>query len=135
MSRPDPLASAVVAGATGHVGSALVERLVANGRRVRCLVRDASRLRSRAVEVVEGDLRDRASLDEAFVDGAVGYFLVHALSAGGSLADEEQLVARTSPRRPATAAPRGSSTSAVSSTRTSPSARRTWRAASRSGAR
>jgi uncharacterized protein YbjT (DUF2867 family) len=94
VSRPDPQAAVVVAGATGHVGSALVERLVADGRRVRCLVRDASRLRSRAVEVIEGDLRDRAGLDEAFVEGAVGYFLVHALSAGGSLADEEQLVAR-----------------------------------------
>lgn len=94
MSRPDPQAPVVVAGATGHVGSALVERLVADGRRVRCLVRDASRLQTRGVEVVQGDLRDRRSLDEAFVEGAVAYFLVHALSAGGALADEEQAVAR-----------------------------------------
>ncbi len=94
MSRPAPGAAVVVAGATGHVGSAVVERLVADGRRVRCLVRDRSRLRSDQVDVIEGDLRDRNSLDEAFVDGAVAYFLVHALSAGGTLADEEQLVAR-----------------------------------------
>jgi uncharacterized protein YbjT (DUF2867 family) len=39
------------------------------------------------------DLRDRAKLPAAFTDGAVAYFLVHALSAGGSLADEERQLA------------------------------------------
>jgi uncharacterized protein YbjT (DUF2867 family) len=94
VSRPDPDATVVVAGATGHVGSALVERLLEDGRSVRCIARDASRLPEGA-EAVEGDLRDRSTADEALVEGCVAYFLVHALSAGGSLADEEQLVART----------------------------------------
>lgn len=94
--RPDPQTPVVLAGATGHVGGALLERLVANGRRVRCIVRDPAKLRRREeelVEPIEGDLRERASLDEAFTEGCVAYFLVHSLAAGGSLADEERLLA------------------------------------------
>lgn len=95
MSRPDADAAIVVAGATGHVGGALVQRLVEEGRRVRCIARDAAKLgATRAdVEVFELDLRDRAGLEKVFVEGAVSYFLVHALSAGGSLADEERRLA------------------------------------------
>lgn len=94
--RPDPQTPVALAGATGHVGGALLERLVANGRRVRCIVRDPAKLRRREeelVEPIEGDLRERASLDEAFTEGCVAYFLVHSLAAGGSLADEERLLA------------------------------------------
>lgn len=95
MSRPAPDAPIVVAGATGHIGGALVERLVEEGRRVRCIARDPAKLGTarRSVEVFEADLRDRSGLEAAFVDGAVAYFLVHALSAGGSLADEERRLA------------------------------------------
>jgi len=95
LSRPDAEAMIVVAGATGHVGSALVRRLVEDGRRVRCIARDAARLvpdRARC-EVFEHDLRDRSGLERAFVEGGVAYFLVHALAAGGSLADEERRLA------------------------------------------
>jgi uncharacterized protein YbjT (DUF2867 family) len=85
----------VVAGATGHVGSALVRRLTEEGRRVRCIVRDPRRLPVAAddVEVVTGDLRDPAVAAEASEAGCVLYFLVHALAGVGTLADEERALA------------------------------------------
>jgi uncharacterized protein YbjT (DUF2867 family) len=58
----------LVAGATGHLGRAVVARALARGARVRALVRDPARLppalRER-VEVVVGDARDRAAADQA----------------------------------------------------------------------
>ena len=95
MSSPGTDAPVVVAGATGHVGNALVRRLVEAGRRVRCIARDPAKLGPIAedCEVFEVDLRDRAELPAVFTDGAVAYFLVHALSAGSSLADEERQLA------------------------------------------
>jgi uncharacterized protein YbjT (DUF2867 family) len=95
MSRPAHDATIVVAGATGHVGSALVRRLLEAGRHVRGLARDPGKLdaRDERVEAVGVDLRDRDALEEAFVPGAVAYYLVHGLAAGGSLADEERRLA------------------------------------------
>ena len=61
----------LVAGATGFLGSEICRRLVTAGRPVRGLVRPTSdpaavaRLRELGIETVEGDLRDRASLDAA----------------------------------------------------------------------
>lgn len=57
--------SILVTGATGKVGSRLVERLAQRGNRVRALVRDRARaaeLCSDYVELVEGDLLDVDSL-------------------------------------------------------------------------
>ena len=49
----------LVTGATGYVGGRIVPKLLEAGYRVRCLVRDPSRLEGRAwlnrVEVVKGD--------------------------------------------------------------------------------
>lgn len=58
----------LVTGATGFVGSAVAQRLLAAGERVRVLVRpgsDRSNLAGLAVETVLGDLRDPASLPPA----------------------------------------------------------------------
>jgi farnesol dehydrogenase len=58
----------VVTGATGFIGARLVGQLVADGARVRVLVRSPDRLapdvRGR-VEVVTGDIRDRHAVDQA----------------------------------------------------------------------
>lgn len=84
----------VIAGATGHVGSALLARFAAEERQVRCLVRDPSKLPDHPnVEAFEGDLTNRGTLDGLFTGGCVAYFLVHALDAGGSLADGERAIA------------------------------------------
>ena len=68
MSRPAPAAAIVMAGATGHVGAALLRRLVDEGRRVRCIARDPTKLGSMldAVELVQADLRDDAAVRAAF---------------------------------------------------------------------
>jgi uncharacterized protein YbjT (DUF2867 family) len=59
----------LVTGATGYVGGRLVERLLAEGRAVRALARDPSRLQPAAgVEAVPGDLLTGAGL-EAALDG------------------------------------------------------------------
>ena len=58
----------LVTGATGFTGGHLARMLVARGHRVRALVRDRRRAADRdalGIELVEGDLRDRAALDRA----------------------------------------------------------------------
>jgi uncharacterized protein YbjT (DUF2867 family) len=60
---------------------------------VRALVRDPSRaehLRRAGCEVVQGDVTDAASLDGAFADVAVGYYLVHAMAGGAGFEQREQ---------------------------------------------
>jgi nucleoside-diphosphate-sugar epimerase len=57
--------TALVTGATGFIGGHLAQRLVGDGRRVRCLVRatsDTGLLERLGVELVVGDLTDAASL-------------------------------------------------------------------------
>jgi nucleoside-diphosphate-sugar epimerase len=58
----------LVTGASGFVGGHLVERLIRDGQRVRCLVRvtsDTSLLDRLGVELARGDLTDRGSLSRA----------------------------------------------------------------------
>jgi nucleoside-diphosphate-sugar epimerase len=55
----------LVTGATGKVGSRLVQRLVRRGDDVRALVRDKSKLDAKGVSAVVGDLLDPASLAAA----------------------------------------------------------------------
>ena len=76
----------LVTGATGYIGGRLVPRLLEAGLRVRCLVRDAERLRDRSwyddVEVATGDVLRADTLPAALQDVSVAYYLVHSLGAG-----------------------------------------------------
>ncbi|QIZ33466.1 SDR family oxidoreductase [Saccharopolyspora sp. ASAGF58] len=77
----------LVTGATGYVGGRLVPRLLADGHRVRCLVRSPEKLRDvpwrDQVEVARGDLLD-ADAVRAACDGAdVLFYLVHSLRQKG----------------------------------------------------
>ena len=78
----------LVTGATGYVGGRLVPRLLREGYRVRCLVRDASRLQGRSwrgdVEVVECDVLDAAALPAAMAGVDVAYYLVHSMSSASA---------------------------------------------------
>ena len=62
---------ALITGATGFIGSHLVEALLQKGVQVRCLVRktsDLSWLKNLPIEVVHGNCNDKASLGEAVKD-------------------------------------------------------------------
>jgi nucleoside-diphosphate-sugar epimerase len=66
----------LVTGATGFTGSHLARHLAASGRRVRALVRQprqAADLAAAGIELVEGDIRDRAAVDRAMAGVDVVY--------------------------------------------------------------
>ncbi len=77
----------LVTGATGYIGGRLAPRLAAAGYRVRCLARNAGRLRdvpwAGDVEVVEGDISRPESLAAAFEGVDVAYYLIHSLGRRG----------------------------------------------------
>ena len=88
----------LVTGATGYVGGRLVPKLLEAGYRVRCLVRDPSRLQGRAwfnkVEVVKGDALILDELTNALMDVSVAYYLIHGRQGGKLNAERDLQVAR-----------------------------------------
>ena len=88
----------LLTGATGYVGGRLAPRLVDAGYRVRCLVRDASRLCGRPwlkrVEVIEGDALTSETLDAAFQDVSTAYYLIHGIQGNKAGAERDMNAAR-----------------------------------------
>ncbi len=84
MSKQDqPLI--VLTGATGYVGSRLLQELSREGLRVRCLARRPEEIAAASapgVEVVKGDVLDPASLGQALTGADVAYYLIHSMGAG-----------------------------------------------------
>jgi uncharacterized protein YbjT (DUF2867 family) len=81
----------LLTGATGYVGGRLLKELEKQGYRVRCLTRRPEHLNGRISdysEVVQGDVLAAESLQAAFEDIEVAYYLVHSL--GSKAAFEEQ---------------------------------------------
>src|SRR5512140_266524 len=76
----------MVSGATGYIGGRLVPRLLAEGYRVRCMVRDPLRLEGfpwhDQVEIVEGDALVPESLARAFPGVTSAYYLIHGAQSG-----------------------------------------------------
>jgi len=73
---------ALITGATGFLGTSLVQRLLADGVRVRALARASARaklLMEQGVEVVIGDITDDAALQRALTDVTVVYHLAGRL--------------------------------------------------------
>jgi uncharacterized protein YbjT (DUF2867 family) len=86
---------ALVTGATGFVGGRLVEALATDGVEVRCMVRDATSERARALadaghELHEADVLDPESLTGAGRDVDIAYYLIHSMGRGGDGDFEER---------------------------------------------
>ena len=72
----------LVTGATGYVGGRLLERLMREGRPVRALARDPSRLaRADGLERVRGDMLTGEGLETALQGCSTAYYLVHSMEA------------------------------------------------------
>jgi dihydroflavonol-4-reductase len=77
MSQPDTDLT-LVTGATGFTGSHLVDRLVAQGDRVRVIARSAARAREilpASVEIVEGDIAEPGVIERAVQGATTVYHL------------------------------------------------------------
>jgi uncharacterized protein YbjT (DUF2867 family) len=72
----------LVTGATGYVGGRLIQALAGSNVQVRCLARKPEYLIPKVpgtMEVVQGDVMDRASLDRALAGCDAAYYLVHSM--------------------------------------------------------
>jgi uncharacterized protein YbjT (DUF2867 family) len=74
----------LVTGATGYIGSHLIERLLADGREVRALARDPARLAGAAYKVVQGDVIKGSGLEQALDGCETAYYLIHSMEQGSS---------------------------------------------------
>src|SRR5690242_77617 len=88
----------LVTGATGYVGGRLIERLLAEGRSVRALARNPSRLEAPPeVEAVKGDLVTGRGLERGLDGCSVAYYLVHSMEpaagAAGDFASRDRIAA------------------------------------------
>jgi 2-alkyl-3-oxoalkanoate reductase len=88
----------LVTGATGQLGSHIVEQLRAVGEEVRVLVRpgrDLAFLQQQGAEIIEGDLRDAAAVKRAAEGAAIVYHCAAKVSDWGpwSVFEEEAVTA------------------------------------------
>jgi uncharacterized protein YbjT (DUF2867 family) len=71
----------LVTGATGYIGGRLIDRLLADGRPVRALARNRSRIVVRgALEAAEGDVVAGKGLREALDGVETAYYLIHSMA-------------------------------------------------------
>lgn len=74
----------LIVGATGYVGGALIERLLPEGRALRALARDPSRLTGRdGLETAKADLLAGRGLKRALEGVETAYYLVHSMERPG----------------------------------------------------
>lgn len=86
VTMADSQDTVLVTGATGFIGSHLVERLLESGQRVRCLIRSTSKvehLRNLGAEFVGGDLRQAETLNECLGGIDLVYHVAGVIAATG----------------------------------------------------
>jgi uncharacterized protein YbjT (DUF2867 family) len=98
MANPDaenrPLI--LLTGGSGYVGGRLIPLLEKQSVRLRCLARSPEKMRSRvqpATEVVQGDVLDPVSLDQALQGVRTAYYLVHLMSGSQDFEKEDRQAA------------------------------------------
>lgn len=77
----------LVIGASGFLGRRVARALLADGRTVRCMARDTTRVQDLAdagCEVVQGDILDAASVERALESVQAAYICIHTLSPQGA---------------------------------------------------
>lgn len=87
----------LLTGATGYVGGRLLPLLERLPVVVRCLARDPDKLRSCVAEttqIVQGDVLDPPSLDEAFDGAHTAYYLVHLMSGSRDFEKDDRQAAK-----------------------------------------
>lgn len=99
---------ALVTGATGYVGGRLIPRLLAQGYRVRALVRGGvERLNGRSwqnqVEIAVGDVLEPSSLTNAFTGVEIAYYLIHSMSGNKAFSQRDITAAQNFARAAAEA--------------------------------
>lgn len=89
----------LVTGSTGYIGGRLVSRLVAEGRKVRVVVRTPQKLLdvpwAGKVEVIEGDLQDPETMRRACEGVTSLYYLVHSMGSGRGFERREAEIVAT----------------------------------------
>ena len=90
----EPTSVVLLTGATGYVGNLLRQRLLERGRKLRCLVRDVSRLvTAEGQQVTVGDLLDPDTLPPAMADVDAAYYMVHSMGDPGSFEEKDRQAA------------------------------------------
>jgi uncharacterized protein YbjT (DUF2867 family) len=87
----------LVFGASGYIGTNLVEFLLAEGRDVRATSRNMEVLQGRGwdrAELCQADVLDPASLDVALERVDTAYYLVHSMAAGKNFPELDAIAAR-----------------------------------------
>ena len=77
----------LIIGDSGFLGRHVAQALLADGRTVRCMARDTTRVQDLAdagCEVVQGDILDAASVEHALESVQAAYICVHTLSPQGA---------------------------------------------------
>jgi uncharacterized protein YbjT (DUF2867 family) len=89
----------LVTGASGYIGGALIPRLLEQGYRVRCLVREVERLEGYAwssrVEIRPADLVAGTSVLEAMEGMTAAYYLIHSMASGRRYHELDMSAARS----------------------------------------
>ena len=104
MTGPAPLQ--LVFGASGYVGTNLVPKLLASGRRVRASARNPEVLEGRGwqgAELVAADALDPATLARALEGVHTAYYLVHSMASGRGFASLDRQAAENFGRAAAAA--------------------------------
>ena len=86
----------LLTGSSGYVGGRLIPLLEQQEVKLRCLARNPDKVRSRVketTEIVQGDVLDPSSLDQALQGVQAAYYLVHLMSGSKDFEKEDRQAA------------------------------------------